>query len=101
MEIVIEAYKQTLCQTDVFYVDTAHFHTGIEEEDTGSKHHVVEVRQVGEEAAVEVQVGVSAGGKVDDTQDNQQCGRNNGPDQAADLCHFTYPAHPLHGDECG
>ena len=41
-------------------MDTAHFHTGIEEEDTGSKHHVVEVRQVGEEAAVEIQVGVSA-----------------------------------------
>ena len=80
-------------------MDTAHFHTGIEEEDTGSKHHVVEVRQVGEEAAVEVQVGVSTGGKVDNTQDNQQCGRDNSPDQAADLCHFTYPAHALHGDE--
>ncbi len=60
-------------------MDTAHFHTGIEEEDTGSKHHVVEVGQVGEEAAVEIQVGVSASGKVDNTQDNQQCGRDNSP----------------------
>ena len=37
----------------VFYVDTAHFHTGIEQEDAGSQYQVVEVAEVGEEVAEE------------------------------------------------
>ena len=47
----------------VFYVDTAHFHTGIEQEDTGSQHQVVEVAEVGEKVAVEVHLALSAGAR--------------------------------------
>ena len=48
-------------------MNTAHFHTGIKKEDTGSKHQVIELRKVGEEIAVEVHVGMTAGSQVHDT----------------------------------
>ena len=40
----------------IFHVDTAHFHTGIKQEDTGSKHQVIELRKVRKEIAMEVHV---------------------------------------------
>ena len=56
---------------DILHVDTAHLHTCIKEEDTCGEHHIVKVRQVREEAAVEVHIGMSARSKVDDTEYNQ------------------------------
>ena len=55
----------------ILHVDTAHLHTCIKEEDTCGKHHIVKVRQVGEKAAVEVHIGMSACGEVDNAEDNQ------------------------------
>ena len=80
----------------IFYilnVDTAHFHTGIKEEDTCGEYDVVEVRQIGEEAAVEVQIGVSACSQINDPQDNQQGCRDNGTNHTTDFGNFTYPSH--------
>ena len=54
----IDVYKR---QFHVFYMDTAHFHTGIEQEDAGSQYQVVEVAEVGEEVAVKVHLALSAG----------------------------------------
>ena len=56
----------------ILHVDTAgSLHTCIKEEDTCGKTHIVKVRQVGEKAAVEVHIGMSACGKVDNAEDNQ------------------------------
>lgn len=57
-------------------MDTAHFHTGIEQEDAGSQYQVVEVAEVGEEVAVKVHLALSAGSKVNHRQHHQQAGRN-------------------------
>ena len=85
----------------VFYVDTAHFHTGIEQEDTGSQHQVVEVAEVGEKVTVEVHLALSAGGKVNHRQYHQQAGRNNRTYHTAYFGHFAYPAHAFQRNEGG
>ena len=46
---------------------TAHFHTGIKQEDTGSKNDIIEVGKVGEEAAVEIHIGLSSSCQIDNT----------------------------------
>ena len=85
----------------VFYVDTAHFHTGIEQEDAGSQHQVVEVAEVGEKVTVEVHLALSAGGKVNHRQYHQQAGRNNCTYHTAYFGHFAYPAHAFQRNEGG
>ena len=85
----------------VFYMDTAHFHTGIEQEDAGSQHQIVEVAEVGEEAAVKVHLALPAGSKVDHGQYHQQAGRNNRTYHTACFGHFAYPAHAFQRNEGG
>ena len=80
----------------ILHMDTAHFHSGIEEEDTCGKHHIVKIRQVREETAVEVHVGVAARSEIDNAQNNQQGRRDDSTDHATHLCHFSYPAHAFH-----
>ena len=86
---------------DVFHVDTAHLHTGIEEEDAGGQHQVVEVGEVGQEATREVHLRLAAHGQIDDGQNHQQPGRNDGTHQTAHLGHLAYPVEPLQRDEGG
>ena len=85
----------------VFYVDTAHFHTGIEQEDAGSQYQVVEVAEVGEEVAVKVHLALSAGSKVNHRQHHQQAGRNDRTYHTAYFGHFAYPAHAFQRNEGG
>ena len=80
-------------------MDTAHFHTGIKQEDTGSKNDIIEVGKVGEEAAVEIHIGMSAACQINDSQDNQQGSRDNCTDHTTDFGNFTYPAHTFQGNE--
>ena len=85
----------------VFYVDTAHFHTGIEQEDAGSQYQVVEVAEIGEEVAVKVHLALSAGSKVNHRQHHQQAGRNDRTYHTAYFGHFAYPAHAFQRNESG
>ena len=52
---------------DIFHMDTPHFHTSIKKEYTGRKYQIIELREVGEEIAVEVHIGMTAGSQIHDT----------------------------------
>ena len=56
---------------NILNVDTAHLHTCIKQEDTGSKHQVIELREIGEKITVEVHVGMTAHSQVNNTKKNQ------------------------------
>ena len=52
-------------------MDTAHFHTGIEKENTGCKYQIVEITEIGEEVTVKVHLTLSARCQIDNCQHHQ------------------------------
>ena len=86
---------------DILHVDTAHLHTGIEEEDARCQHQVVEVAEIGEEIALEVELRMSATGEINNSQHHQQACRNDGAHQTANLRDLAYPRHPFQGYKGG
>ena len=66
-------------------MNTAHFHTGIEEEDAAGQYQVVEIRQVGEEALRHIHVVMAAGRNVNDAQKNEQTCRYDRTDHTSHL----------------
>ena len=84
---------------DFLHMDTAHFHTGIKQEDTGCQHEVVEVGKVREKASVEIHVRSSTSHEVDNRQHHQQACRNNRTYQTAHFRYLAYPRHPFQRDE--
>ena len=52
-------------------MNTHHLHTGVEEEDATCQHEVVEVREVGEEALIHVEVVLTTHNKVGDGEDDK------------------------------
>ena len=55
----------------ILHMDTAHFHTGIEKENTGCKYQIVEITEIGEEVTVKVHLTLSARCQIDNCQHHQ------------------------------
>ena len=76
-------------------MDTHHLHTGIKQEDPRSQHQVVEFGQVGEKSLAHVHVVMAAGTEIDDSEDDQQSGRDNSSDHTAEFRDLTDPGEPF------
>ena len=76
---------------NILYVDTAHLHTCIKQEDTGSKHQIIELREIGEEITVEVHVGMTAHRQVNNSENDQQGSGKDRTDDTTYFSHFTNP----------
>ena len=77
---------------NVAHVHARHLHAGIEQEDRGGKNHVVEIGEVREEVAVEIQLRHSAGAEIYRCTHHEEYSRYDRTDHTADLRYLADPA---------
>ena len=80
-------------------VDTGHFHTSIEKEDTWSKDEVVQFGKVRPETAAQVHLNLAAGCPIEDTEDDKKSSRDDSTDETADFRHLANPTETFQRDE--
>ena len=80
-------------------MDAHHLHAGVEEEDAACEHQIVEFRQIGEESLRHVHLVVPSRSDVDDSQNDQQSGRDDRTDHSAPFADLSDPADAFERDE--